>query len=51
MTLKERAEMISYYGRTHQFIKLNIPFSVWAVFALAIGVFFALMIVLGSFDI
>jgi hypothetical protein len=43
--------MTSYSGRTHQFIKLNIPFSVWAVLALAIGVFFGLMIILGSFDI
>jgi hypothetical protein len=49
--LKELAEMTSYHCRTHQFIKLNIPFGVWAVFALATGVFLALMIVLGSFDI
>jgi len=43
--------MTSYHGRTHQFIKLKIPFSVWAVLALAMGVFFALMIVLVSIDI
>jgi hypothetical protein len=43
--------MTSHHGRTHQFIKFNIPFSVWAALALAMGVFFALMIVLGSFDI
>jgi hypothetical protein len=37
--------MASNNGRTHQFIKLKIPLSVWAVLALAMGVFFALMIV------
>jgi hypothetical protein len=36
--------MTSNNARTHQFIKLKIPFSVWAVIAIAMGVFLALMI-------
>jgi hypothetical protein len=42
--------MNSYHGRTYQFIQLKIPLSVWAALALAMGVFFALMIIFASID-
>jgi hypothetical protein len=44
-------EMNSYHRRTYQFIQLKIPFGVWAVVALAMGVFIALLIVLASIDV
>jgi hypothetical protein len=49
--LKEEVEMNAYHGRTQQFIQLKIPFRIWALMALAMGIFFALLIVLASIDI
>jgi hypothetical protein len=43
--------MNPYYGRTHQFIQFKIPLRLWAVIALAMGVFVALVIVFASIDI
>ena len=49
--LKEEVEMNAYHGRTQQFIQLKIPIKVWLAFALAMGAFFALLIILLSVDI
>jgi hypothetical protein len=43
--------MNSYYGRTYQSIQLKIPLSVWAGIALAMGIFFALVIIFASIDL
>jgi hypothetical protein len=43
--------MSSYHGRTQHFIQFKIPLMGWAVIALAMGVFFALLIVLASIEI
>jgi hypothetical protein len=49
--VKERAGMNPYYGRTQQFFQFKIPLRLWAVIALAMGVFVALIIVFASIDI
>jgi hypothetical protein len=42
--------MNPYRGQTQQFIQFRIPLKVWAVIALAAGIFTALLIVLGSIE-
>jgi hypothetical protein len=43
--------MNPYYGRTQQFFQFKIPLRLWAVIALAMGVFVALIIVFASIDV
>jgi hypothetical protein len=44
-------EMNSYHERTQHLIQFKIPPKGWAVIALAMGVFFALLIIFASVDI
>jgi hypothetical protein len=43
--------MNRYQGRTQQFIQSGIRLRVWAVIALAMGVYIALLVFLASVDI
>ncbi len=43
--------MNPYRGQTQQFIQFRIPLKMWAAIALALGIFTALLIVLGSIEI
>ena len=51
LTLEAGTKMNPYRGQTKQFIQFKIPLKVWAVIALAAGIFTALLIVLGSIEI
>jgi hypothetical protein len=51
VTFEIGTKMSHYRGQTQQFIQFKIPLKVWAVIALAAGIFTALLIVLGSIEI
>ena len=51
VTFETGTKMNPYRGQTHQLIQFRIPLKMWAAIALALGIFTALLIVLGSIEI
>jgi len=51
VTFETGIKMNPYRGETQEFIQFRIPLTMWAAIALALGIFAALLIVLGSAEI